>query len=181
MYSHILIIGGTGMLREASTELASQTQCLTSVAHTRESLAALDSTILKRSGKHHMLALDWSEPDAFIGAIMRHIASTEQPDFVLAWTHNAGLAIRLASMLVTRPVQFFHVVGSAATNPARVAAQTSGTLQPSAGVDYHQIILGKKGQGNASRWLTDKEISSGVLEAIREKRGRFVVGTLENW
>ena len=32
-----------------------------------------------------------------------------------------------------------------------------------------------------SRWLTDEEISSGVLKAIEEDKERFVIGVTEPW
>jgi hypothetical protein len=42
---HTLVIGGTGMLRQASIQLAGRSQRLTSVARTRRSLAALDAAL----------------------------------------------------------------------------------------------------------------------------------------
>ena len=180
MYSHAVIIGGTGMLRAASIQLAGQSRQLTSVAHTRQSLNALDGALPEGHGAHHRLTLDWSEPEAFIKAITQHLESTEQPDLVVAWVHNTQLGVRLAASLGKRNVQFFHVIGSAAANPAKVAAQARGCAQLPRTVAYHQVILGAVRQGAGMRWLTNSEISGGVLAAIHAQQARFVVGTLDH-
>lgn len=181
MYAHVLIVGGTGMLREASQSLSTQARRITSVAHTHQSLATLDAGLPARHGVHHMLALDWSSPDDFIQKIVEHIKRTEQPDLVLAWTHSETLAIRLATALGNGHVEFFHVVGSSRTNPAQIAEQANSAVGSLAGLTYFQVILGAKRHGSSFRWLTNNEISAGVLAAIQERQSRFVVGTLERW
>ncbi len=85
MYQHTLIIGGTGMLCTTSVDLASRSRMITSVARTGRSLSALNSSLLASSGTHHMLALDWNEPDEFLRAVQAHLARTELPDLVVAW------------------------------------------------------------------------------------------------
>ena len=42
-----------------------------------------------------------------------------------------------------------------------------------------QVVLGFKRESGVSRWLTDDEISDGVLEAIRKREAQHSVGTLE--
>jgi NAD(P)-dependent dehydrogenase (short-subunit alcohol dehydrogenase family) len=134
MFSHALIVGGTGMLRAASLHLAAQSHRLTSVARTHRSLASMDKSLPERHGSHHMLPLDWSNPDAFVRGIEQHIDSTEPPDMLLAWIHDEGLAIDLASRFGNCPLRFFHVIGSASSNPAHIAAKAVSRPEPSSGV-----------------------------------------------
>ncbi|RAP56236.1 hypothetical protein [Oleiagrimonas sp. MCCC 1A03011] len=167
------------MLQTASVQLATSSLQVTSVARTDRSLAALHSLIPERQrAMHHMVQLDWSEQDAFLAGIQSHIESTEPPDLVLAWIHNDKLALRLASTLGKFQLAFFHVIGSATSNPARVASRVSSALQPSASIQYYQVVLGAAKDGGHVRWLTHAEISAGVLKAIQSHRPQFVVGAL---
>lgn len=179
MYAHTVIIGGTGMLFAASVELAAQSHRFTSVARTRASLARLDAALPKGRGPHHMLALDWSEPEAFIAGIANHIEETEEPELVVAWVHNEQLGIRVASVLGRGNVQFFHVLGSVTANPGKIAEQVQAGVNLPPNVAYHQVILGAASQGSHLRWLTNAEISSGVLKAVQAQQMQFVVGTVK--
>ena len=179
MYAHTVMIGGTGMLFAASVQLASQSHRFTSVARTGASLARLDAALSKSHGPHHMLSLDWSEPEAFVTGIVNHIEATEEPDLVVAWIHNERLGIRVASVLGNGNVQFFHIIGSAAASPRHIAAQVQAEANLPSNVAYHQVILGAAAQGNHARWLTNAEIASGVLKAVQAQQLRFVVGTLK--
>ena len=179
MYAHTVIIGGTGMLFAASVQLAAQSHRFTSAARTHASLARLDVLLPKGCGPHHMLPLDWSEPEAFVAGIPNHIEATEEPDLVVAWVHDEQLGIRVGSVLGRGNVQFFHVIGSAAANPGQIAAHVQAEANLPSNVAYHQVILGAAAQGNHARWLTNAEIASGVLKAVQAQQLRFVVGTLK--
>jgi hypothetical protein len=44
-----------------------------------------------------------------------------------------------------------------------------------------QVVLGFRADAGVSRWLTDAEISDGVLAAIRADRAYSVVGQVAPW
>ena len=73
MHKHILIIGGTGMLKAASIALADRINVLTSVARTERSLNALDQALARPGVVHHLLPLDWTEPTTFLDFLVRHL------------------------------------------------------------------------------------------------------------
>lgn len=181
-YRHTLAIGGTGMLREASLALAARSSRLTSVARTAASLARLDDA-LPGTTPHHQLQLDWSDPDAFIDAIHAHVVASEPPDLVLAWIHDDRVALRLAIELARggRPFRFFHVIGSAAQHPVRVAQRLLDGFDPPANLEYRQVVLGSHRTDRGRRWLSDHEISHGVLEAIGGAQVLIVVGSLDGF
>jgi hypothetical protein len=77
----------------------------------------------------------------------------------------------------------FQVLGSAANDPAHpwrldLARQVADGLPDCA---LRQVVLGFQIEGGRSRWLTDAEISEGVLEAVRLDRPYSVVGVTEPW
>lgn len=170
------------MLRAASVELAARSRVITSVARTKRSLEALHSMLPASSGTHHMLALDWNKPGEFLQAVQAHLARTELPDLVVAWMHDDELAIRLAASLAESESRchFFHVVGSAAADPSRIAASLSGRVPPS-NIVYHRVILGFVHADQGTRWLTNEEISAGLLGALAHAEAEHIVGTVQPW
>lgn len=182
-YSHTLIVGGTGMLRAASVELATRSKRLTSVARTQRSLLSLDAELVRSGCIHHTLALDWNVPDRFLAEIERHIAATEPSELTIAWIHDDLLALRLAAALARTgyPMRFFHVIGSARTNPKHIADTLLHGLKLSPNMRYHQVILGAHTSGGQTWWLTHQEISAGVLQAVEEEQVQRIVGDVDNW
>lgn len=183
VYSHIIIIGGTGMLASASATLARRCRTLTSVARTRRSLQALDARIASPDCTHHMLALDWSARDAFIDALARHVRHVGAPALVLAWLHDDELGLRLDKILAstTSRCAFFLVRGSAVADPADHTESFVHEHDIPASIDYRQIILGFHRGAAGSRWLHDSEISTGVIAAIDDPKPRTMVGSVAPW
>ena len=181
MYEHVLTIGTTGMLAEATCELARQTRALTCLARTTGSLERLEQQ-LDKNAEFHAVSVDYHNTDAFMNEVEK--AWQRAPfDLVLVWIHSSARASldELMTFLAEQSteVKLFNVVGSAAGNPDKKAeAQkipASDTLQ------YHQIILGFQVEASRSRWLTHGEISRGTLRAIRQQQASYVIGTVTPW
>jgi hypothetical protein len=79
--------------------------------------------------------------------------------------------------------RYFHVLGSAAADPSRPdhLAQVRETVCQSAFIAYRQVVLGFVNEPARARWLTNGEISSGVLDAIAADRELSIVGTVTPW
>ncbi|MGA9332669.1 MAG: hypothetical protein WBV39_00130 [Rudaea sp.] len=182
-HSHMVIIGGTGMLAAVSRALADRCKVLTSVARTEESLRKLDKAIANANCEHCLLALDWSDPDGFVDALAEHVHRIGPPALVLAWLHDDELGPGLAKSLAPTdiPCDFFQVRGSASANPAQRAASFLLDRDIPGTINYHQIILGFHLCGDGSRWLHDSEISAGVLRAIDNPRSVTIVGSVAPW
>ena len=183
VYSHVLTIGCTGMLRKAAVDLAGRCKTLTSIARTGRSLRALDAAIKDADCTHRMYPLDWSDPDGFIDTVATRAHEAGEADLVLAWLHDDALGPQLAQVLApaNRRCAFYQVRGSAAANPA---ARTGSFLQGHdipATIGYHQIILGFHVDRDGSRWLHDDEICAGVLDAIAHPEPATTVGAIEPW
>ncbi len=179
---HVLAIGTTGMLSEATFYLAQRTSRLTCIARTDRSLNRFAGSLDPHGPTFTPLSIDYQNTNQFITFVKQ--AWERKPfDLVLAWFHDSGqqsLEALLAFLAdQTHPTRFFHVMGSAAADPAHDADQ----FQPvtNGAFSYHQIILGFKIENGRSRWLYNHEISAGAIQAIQQNRPRFVVGTVEPW
>ncbi|MGH8190945.1 MAG: hypothetical protein ACREP2_05815 [Rhodanobacteraceae bacterium] len=183
MYSHVLIVGGTGMLLGASKVLAARSRHLTSIARTEDSLQRLDAEIARAECVHHMHALDWSQPATFVRAIADRVREVGDPELVLAWLHDDRVGPLLANAIAPARghCDFYQIRGSAAANPAANIESPPFAQSVPGNIDFHQIVLGFRIEGGGSRWLHDDEISAGVLAAMEGGKVVAVVGTVEPW
>ena len=182
MEQHTLIIGGTGMLKEASIALATQCKLLTSVARTVASVRQLDCELQLRTERHHMLQLDWSDENNFLDALEGHCSSVGYPSLVVAWLHQDELGPRIAARVgaVRDSCCFFHIRSSAAADPT-LCTQRLAKAWSDVPVQHYEIILGFQLTESGSRWLNNSEISSGVLNAIERGERETIVGVVSPW
>lgn len=164
------------MLAQATSTLASQSKQITCLARTEISLKRLQES-LDDSQSFQGVSVDYQNTDAFMDAV-REAWQRQPVNLVLVWMHSSGAKSlsALFDFISAQPQtpQVFHVLGSAAANPAE------GTTQPNV-ENYHQIILGFVLGPSGSRWLTHEEISAGTLSAIQEKKSRHIIGVMEPW
>ncbi|MBK7159886.1 MAG: hypothetical protein IPH77_15465 [Ignavibacteria bacterium] len=48
-------------------------------------------------------------------------------------------------------------------------------------INYKKILLGFVIEDEKSRWLTNTEISNGVIDALKKDEDTFIVGKVEPW
>jgi hypothetical protein len=182
MYDHILIVGGTGMLREASILLASRCNLLTSVASTDQSLERLDTEISKIPVQHNLLRLDWNSAE-FLSTIKQYVQQQRScPSLVVAWFHRDTLGPKLAITLAEsckNDIYFLQVLSSASASPCTKITDKSIALP--ACIDFHRVILGFEIHNGKSRWLTNDEISMGVIASIDSNVETSIVGKISPW
>lgn len=174
MASHILVVGGTGMLAGLVEALAGDGGRL-----------SLVSRRASRFGRPGVTAYDadWNDEAGFVGAL----DAAGPIDVAVAWFHDLKIAApRRVAERVGRPGEpgrLFQVLGSATGNPSRPdrLGAAAAVAEGLPGCRLRQVVLGFEVEGGRSRWLTDPEISSGVLDAVRSDRAYSVVGRLEPW
>lgn len=182
-YRHALIVGGTGMLREASVWLARQAEAVTSLARTSASLEALD-TVMKDTGTgHRPVAVDYRNRRAFESALDEALRVQGPPDVVLAWIHGLGPAFSLAERLSREAgsFDFYHVLGSGMSNPAKSREDVWRRFEGIPGLSYHRVMLGFVIETAGSRWLTNDEISGGVIRALETRAPVTTIGVVRPW
>jgi hypothetical protein len=134
------------------------------------------------------VAVDYFDERAFAEAVDHVVTGAGVPDLVLGWFHEDAPALALARQLSAlapepsiRPIDFFHVLASATSDPAANRRTIEADFGALANLRYHSIVLGFVSSQGASRWLTNEEISSGVIEALESGLPRRTVGTTTPW
>jgi hypothetical protein len=185
--SHALVVGGTGMLREVSIELARRGHVVTVVGRRKERLSSLARDAESRAAKGiiHPVAVDWHDTQAFSRGIEQAVSMHGPIRLAVVWIHGSApeapfAAARLAGS-PQEPCRWFHVLGSSAADPSRPDDRRRARFAAIKNIQYHEVILGFVLENGRSRWLTNEEISGGVLRAIDIGSSRFVVGTVKPW
>jgi hypothetical protein len=161
--SHVLVVGGTGMLRGATEHLRELHEIVSVVARTR-SVPGTEA-----------LLLDWRDPGALEAALEASRRAHGSFEMALCWVHSSAPdAPRIVAEAV-RPGTLYQVFGSAADSGNPVKRRWQRELSGLPGLDYRTILLGRRG----ARWLTDEEISRGVIEAVDSARRHHVVGEVD--
>lgn len=182
MYAHALVVGGTGMLAEATLRLATAHRQVSVLARGKARLEAL----ARRSGSIRQIACDYRDDRELSLAISDAIRLAGPVELAVCWIHEiAPRALGIVAREIAgrdRPAcRLFHVVGSAHADPtARAAAYPDPSVE-APGITYRQIVLGFVLEGAGSRWLSDREISAGVSRAIESDLEFSVVGVVRPW
>ncbi len=148
---HALVVGGTGMLAGVTTALAARGHPVTVIARRPAALGV------------SQLALDYRDTTALERGLENAVAERGPVELSVLWVHTDGPAAPAAV--------------AEATAPGGRVVQVFGTriwpLDPvPVHVAYRQVLLGSIG----GRWLTNAEISDGVLAAVDADEPVRVVG-----
>ena len=177
--SHTLVIGGSGMLAKASLWLSERSDHVSVIGRNQVKLHRL----AERSSRQNIvpIAVDYYDLDYFGKEISQSMDRHGPYDLVVAWIHSREKSvIDLVSEEIrkrtNRSWSLYHVLGSS-SNLEEILRE----LDVSDGCDYHQVQLGFVIEQGRSRWLTNEEISNGVIHAIQTGARKHLVGTLEPW
>ena len=158
-----LVVGGTGMLSGAVAELVRDGWHVV-VPSRRYAPIPLD--LPEPAGDDDRQALwveaDWAAPASFAERAERALGG--RADLLVAWVHDAYREAVLAAItpLLKLEAAVVEVRGSAAAQPH------VGEPEPSLPThDTQLVVLGFVRDGDSTRWLTHREISEGVLDAVR--------------
>lgn len=165
------------MLREVSLELARRGYVVSVVARGIERLARL---MREAEGRINPVAVNYRDSEALNRALEKIVHQYGTIALAVVWTHRIAPD---APLTVARFVQgrFFHVLGSTAANPAQDESGRRRDFEGVPGLVYHEIVLGFCREPSGSRWLTDREISQGVIDAIDTQYVRQIVGEIAPW
>jgi hypothetical protein len=176
--THTLVVGGTGMLAAATRQLARRSAAVTVVARRPERLDGLDAEQVE------LIAVDYRRTDVLLERLEHAVSRHGEFDLALTWVHSSGEAslCRLAERLSSQAnaARLVDVRGSALARPDS-SSERHQFLSGLDGIEYQRVILGFVRDGGHSRWLTDREISEGVIEAVDDGDGERIVGVVEPW
>ncbi|KZE46880.1 short-chain dehydrogenase [Brevibacillus parabrevis] len=177
MAQEALVIGASGMLTEVARWLAKEGYQVTVVGRDRQKLARVrDGT--GNPGAFQLLALDYGHTEALRTAMTELVARRGAIDLVVSWIHTTAqeaLPVIMTELSRSeRPFELYHVCGSRAW-------KTPPVVHVPATCAYRRVILGFVCEDEQSRWLTNREIADGVIQAIRQKAAQAIVGQVEPW
>lgn len=187
MAGHALVIGGTGMLRGVTLDLAARSWTVSVVARRHAPLASLRQEAAARSGRPdavNPVPSDYTNISSRAAGIRAATTVHGPVGLAVCYIHStAPLApIVVADMVANRasPCPYIHIVGSSDPDELRVDANRDEISQMP-GVRYRRVILGFVLMDDSTRWLTDEEIVKGVLGALANEAPEQVVGRLSPW
>jgi len=177
MVMRALVVGASGMLTEVARWLAEQGYQVTVVGRDRARLERVrDSS--RYPHLFMLLPLDYEQTNQLREALEQLMAEQEHIELVVAWIHStAPEAISIIQQVFSRPKKkwsLYHVCGSRAWKQPPLVQEVTGC-------SYHCIILGFVCEEKNSRWLTNEEITQGVISAIQSKEPQTIVGSVEPW
>lgn len=171
------------MLKEVSRQLAYEYNTISVVARNSHKLYSLRIETMHLKGNLDPIQVDYTDYEKLRTEIDLSVERYGSISLVVSWIHStAPEASSIIANLINsqkEEFRFFDVLGSASADPSK-----ENRLPDFANLEfikYRQIILGFIYGEDNSRWLTDEEISSGVLKAIEEDTVRSVIGVTEPW
>jgi hypothetical protein len=173
---HILIVGGTGMLREAVMELAREASIVSVIARNYEGLDTLDRDAQKKGWKINPLPVDYRDADLLKRHLENAVNRYGPVTTAVVWVHSdAPEALDVIAEILDAKCKVFYIGGSSLRD--RTVADVKAT-SPFKKSKLRLVTLGFIVENGSSRWLTNAEISAGVVEAFKSDSDK-VVGQLQ--
>jgi len=169
-FAHALVVGGTGMLAEATRFVRAHSDRMTLMARTSRGAEL---------SPDRLCLVDWGDEAAVAEALGPSIAAMP-PDLALLWIHDGGrrALLWLLRRLAPGPGLVVHVLGSSAGDPRGRDEEVEAIVAAAPRLRYVTVVLGSRALPDGRRrWLTHPEISGGAIEAI-ERRHDVVVGAI---
>jgi hypothetical protein len=178
--SHALVIGGTGMLRYAVIELLNSFDTVTVLARNKAGYEKLKKAAGKRSTGLNFLQTDYNN---YIGLTKSLIKATDEHGGItlaILWIHSTAKLARVITAKVINETSdgcnLYEVSGSLNADEEITGERGKDEFSEFSNINYHIITLGFIIEPSGSRWLLNKEISDGVLFAVRNKIKTHMVG-----
>jgi hypothetical protein len=179
---HILIVGGTGMLKTATLGLTKKDVIVSVIARSKTDLDQLRTEAESHGGHIHPIVLDYSDYELLQHEVCKATELYGPVSLAIIWIHDyAEAAVELIAELVTNnttPCQFFHLRGSTDLEKLTKTSEKYHTeFAQNTGILYREVILGSmQDSHHGKRWLTHDEISQGVLKAINLQQKTYIIG-----
>ena len=136
------------------------------------------------------MSCDYGDPQRLGSVLEEAIRERGRPELTIAWMredaleglHAAARVLEEARVEEGRagPCRLVHVLPSAARSPV-VRKRYRDEFDRFGSIQYRQVVLGFVIDEGISRWLTDTEISDGVLRSLELQASEFVVGRVHPW
>lgn len=177
--AHILIVGGTGMLKDAALYFTKHAYTVSVIARNQK---GFDNLIESNSGNGFInpLKVDYHDSKLLKEKIESAISELGKIDSCIAWIHsNAGSALYIIADELNNQninVNFYHVLGSRSPDFLKKESGFENKFKWYENLVYKKIILGFVREKENTRWLTDTEISNAVIDAFGKESDTYLAG-----
>ncbi|MCY7362658.1 MAG: short-chain dehydrogenase [Ignavibacteria bacterium] len=182
--SHVLVVGGTGMLKDVSLYFAIHGKKVSVIA--RDQIKFEELILAKDTfGFINPIRVDYTDYEQLKNKLHNAINIYGPVETAVCWIHStAPEAPHIIAEIINEaniPVKYFHILGSEYVNPLNQIEDFKETFHRYKNISYKKIILGFIIEDGHSRWLTNTEIGNGVTDALKKDEDLFIVGKVEPW
>jgi hypothetical protein len=173
---HILVIGGSGILRGLCCHFAEQGKVVSVLARNKDRIVEIIAETQREPGLINPIVVDYTDIPALRHKLVEAVTYLGQPEMTITWMNQeAFLAHQAVADFLSD-----HAAGSKMFDLCCGRENSAGcgglVSAHSFKVIYRRIVIGRPSGKDRSNRLTDEEICSGVLEAIGRDRAEFVIG-----
>jgi hypothetical protein len=170
---HVCVIGGTGMLGEVTKWYADNNYLVSVIARNKEKMNRMkDSSSNPENIK--AIYLDYRDSTKLHESLKQNIIEYGPLLEMVVWLHSDGLhSLLVVFELLEEKRKIWQVIGSKA-NSQSLREQ----YQPAKDIQYNFIQLGSFRENNNQRWLTNNEISDGVIQSILSGHAYNLIGEI---
>lgn len=171
------------MLKKVSQFLAAHDNTVSVISRTESDLQALKREAVESGGKINPLALDYRDQNNLKKQLESAIAEHGGITLVVNWMHTDAIdSSEIIADVLNRTSPFcryFQVLPSETDDVRRGRAYYDDPFTDLDKVLYRKIILGLADDDGVTRWLTDDEISAGIIDALRNDRKDAIIGKVD--
>lgn len=175
---HALVIGGTGMLSGTVSWLCNNGYRVSVLARGADKYKKMIQGEDLTQKSISFIQVNYYDVKAFQKSIIEAEGQNGPITLCLSWMR--GDAEESFQWLISyfidknKLVTMYEIRGSHASRTSFHPVQCGN-------FSWRRIILGFHLDKHVSRWLTNKEISNGVIESIKKEKGIYIVGSVEPW
>lgn len=179
--NHILIVGGTGMLRGVTAHFIEKGDIVSVLARNKSRIDTLKEEYPVKRGRIWPIAQDYRNAEKALKMVKEAADMFVHIDLAILWIHDTGnnFSEKVKQFLLTHHhnTKIFQLVGSITVEPTSLSQPEWRKAYPDR---YREIFLGYKKTGQSFRWLTNREIAKGTIRAIERDEPKFMIGTTKS-
>jgi len=173
---HILIIGGSGILRNVSCHFANEGRVVSVVARDKAKIVEMIAETQKAPGLINPIAVDYTDVPTLQKKLVEAVAHLGSPVMTITRISPAAFLARqsVAGFLNDHASgsRMFDLVCRQADSPGLVGLLSANNFK----IMYRRIILGSMMDGDRQRRAGREEVLAGISEAIQKDVNDFVIG-----
>lgn len=178
---HVLVIGGSGILRDLCRRLADDGKAVSVVARDKKRIVTMVADTQKSPGLVNPIEVDYTDIPAFEYKLTEAIAHLGPPaiiiDFINPKMEKARNSLFKFAIESCPESRFYDLLKVKLTGPENPFAERRARAQE-AGIDYIGIMLGFSIKGEDVGPLSAEEIGAEVMTVLEMGEKEAVVGTV---